>query len=120
MLSAHRAAVRRQSAPRPLPSVECNSLAPVKRIVASSDAVTGTILSCIRTELEAGQLVLLTREPWLHLQYGVVSLKGLPRTQVAERFLDYVMEAERETVREEEELTARFALGRRKLRTTRS
>ncbi len=113
MLAAHRTASRRTPSPRPFPAIECNALAPVKRIVASSDAITATMLSCIRNELEAGQFVLLTREPWMHLHYGIVSLKGLPRTQAAERFLACVLDAERETAREEEFLTARYAPGRR-------
>lgn len=108
LLAAHRAAVQRGLAPRPFPSIQCNGLAPVKRILASSDAITGSILSCIATELEAGQFVLLGTEPWLHLQYGVVSLKGRPSTQAAERFRTLVLEAEREAAREEERLAARF------------
>jgi DNA-binding transcriptional LysR family regulator len=108
LLSAHRAASKRIATARPLPSIECNSLATVKRVVASSDAITGTILSCISAELESGQFVLLSQEPWLHLQYGVTSLKGMPRTTVAERFLEFVLEAEREAAAEEQRLIARF------------
>ncbi|NJD32472.1 MAG: LysR family transcriptional regulator [Gammaproteobacteria bacterium] len=123
MLAAHKAASQRVTSRRPFPSIECNSLEAVKRIVANSDAVTGMILSCIVDELEAGQLVLLGREPWMYLQYGVVSLKGMPRTQVADKLLDYVMDAERETTQEEQRLATRFAPGRavtRRIRVSKS
>jgi len=112
LLAAHRAATKRVMTAHPLPSIECNSLAAVKRIVATSDAITATIASCISAELESGQFVLLTREPWLHLHYGVTSLKGLPQTQVAQRFLEFALDAERETNAEEQRLIARFDPGR--------
>jgi DNA-binding transcriptional LysR family regulator len=112
MLAAHRAATKRSATARPFPAIECNSLAAVKRIVAASDAITATILSCIANELESGQFVLLTREPWLHLHYGVTTLKGVPRTQAAERFLGFVMDAERETSAEEQRLVGQFDPGR--------
>jgi len=117
LLSAHRTASKRIATARPLPSIECNSLATVKRVVANSNAITGTMLSCISSELESGRLVLLSQEPWLHLQYGVTSLKGVPRARVAERFLEFVLDAERETAREEQQLIAQYdakrARGRR-------
>ena len=119
LLAAHRAATKRSATARPFPAIECNSLAVVKRIAATSDAITATILSCISTELESGQFVLLAREPWLHLQYGVTSLKGLPRTQVAERFLGFVLDAEREASAEEQRLVARFDPGRPRRRRAR-
>lgn len=119
MLAAYRATTHRSTTTRPFPSIECNALAPVKRIVAGSDAITATILSCIATELSTGRLVLLAREPWMHLHYGVVSLKGLPRTQVAERFLEFVLDAERETTLEEQRLIARFDPGRARRRRAR-
>jgi DNA-binding transcriptional LysR family regulator len=108
LLSAHRAASKRTAIPRPLPSIECNSIATVKRVVTNSDAITGTILSCISSELESGRFVLLSQEPWLHLQYGVTSLKGVPRTGVAERFLEFVLDAERQACLEEQKLIAQF------------
>jgi DNA-binding transcriptional LysR family regulator len=112
LLSANRTATGRRPAPHPFPAVQCNGLAPVKRILASSDALTASILSCIATELETGQFVLLGTEPWLHLHYGIVSLKGRPWTQAAERFREFVLEAERAATREEARLAARFGPGR--------
>jgi len=108
LLSAHRAASKRIAVARPFPSIECISLATVKRVVADSDAITGTILSCISSELESGGFVLLTREPWLHLQYGVTSLKGLPLSRIAQRFLELTLDAERECAVDEQRLVAQF------------
>ena len=77
-------------------AIECNGLAPVKRIVAASDAVSASILPCIAEDLDSGRFVLLATEPWMHLQYGVVSLRGRPWTQTADTLRDLVLEAERE------------------------
>jgi len=111
-LAAHRDAARHGLAPRPFPSIQCSGLGPVKRILATSDAITGTILTCIATELESGQLVLLGTEPWLHLHYGIISLKGRPWTQAAETFREFVLEAEQAAAEEERRLVARFGAHR--------
>jgi DNA-binding transcriptional LysR family regulator len=110
-LSAHRAAMRQGAQPPPFPSIQCNSLAPITRIIATSDVVAASILSCIVRDLDSGELVLLGTEPWLHLQYGIVSLKGRPWTQAAERFREFVLEAEREAAVEERRLVERFGPG---------
>jgi DNA-binding transcriptional LysR family regulator len=114
LLLAHRAAAGALAVPRPFPSIECNGLAAVKRIVATSDAVSASILSCIATELESGVFVLLGTEPWMHLQYGTVSLRGRPWTQTAARLRGYVMEAERDASADEVRLSARYASSRRR------
>jgi DNA-binding transcriptional LysR family regulator len=108
MLAAHRAGAAAAKNALPFPSIQCTGLAPVKRILASSDAISASILSCVATELETGQLVLLGTAPWLHLHYGIVSLKGGPWTQLAEKFREYVLQAERQAAAEEERLLERF------------
>jgi hypothetical protein len=80
----------------------------LKRILANSDAVSASILSCISRELEDGSLVLLGTAPWMHLHYGIVSLKGRPWTQAAGRFVEFVREAERDTAQDEQRLARRF------------
>lgn len=109
MLLAHRVAAGKLPVPRPFPAIECNGLAAVKRIVATSDVVSASILSCIATELESGKFVLLGTEPWMHLHYGIVSLRGRPWTQIAARLRGYVIAAEREASVDEVQLSARFA-----------
>jgi len=111
MLAAHRANAQRARSALPFPSIQCQGLAPVKRILATSDAVSGSLLSCIATELATGQFVLLGTEPWLHLHYGIVSLKGRPWTQAAEKFREFVLQAEREAAAEESRLLEQFASG---------
>jgi DNA-binding transcriptional LysR family regulator len=103
-LAAHRESTARVASPRTFPAIECNGLAPVKRIVACSDVVTASILPSIATELETGQLVLLGTEPWMHLRYGLVSLRGRPWTQAAEKLRDFVLEAELEATQLERRL----------------
>jgi len=114
LLAAHRASASRLRQARPFPAIQCNGLAAVKQILANSDAVSGTILSCIATELEGGQLVLLGTAPWLHVRYGIVSLKGRPWTQAAAQFREYVLEAERSAATQEERLVQRFQPGPRR------
>jgi DNA-binding transcriptional LysR family regulator len=95
MLAAQREAVARQEMPHPFPAIECNGLEPLKRMVVTSDLVTATILPCIAEELEQGTLQLLGTESWMHLQYGIISLRGRPWTQAAETMRDLVLESER-------------------------
>ncbi len=112
MLAAQRAALRRAAVRRPFPSIECNALAPAKRIVATSDAIGASILSCIAGELGSGQVVLIGHEPWMHLQYGIVRLRGHPLTQVSALFREFVLDAEAATAREESRLDRKFGRGR--------
>jgi DNA-binding transcriptional LysR family regulator len=117
MLAAHRAGAAARKSALPFPAIQCTGLAPVKRILTGSDAISASILSCVATELELGKLVLLGTAPWLYLQYGVVSLRGRPWTQAAERFREYVLQAERRAAAEEERLLERFRPGARARRT---
>jgi DNA-binding transcriptional LysR family regulator len=110
-LAAHRASIAGEAMPRAFPAIECNGLAPVKRIVACSDAVSASILPSIATELDSGQFVLLGTEPWLHLQYGVVSLRGRPWTQAAEKLRELALQAEQEATRLEQQLLERHSPG---------
>lgn len=107
MLAEQRAAAARREDVRPFPLIQCNGLASVRSILHASDAVSASILSCIARELEAGDFVILGTEPWLHLNYGVVRLKGRPLTHHAQAFLDLVLEAEQNVAREERLLAAR-------------
>jgi hypothetical protein len=108
LIAAHRASAPRLRDARPFPAIHCNGLAPVKQMLATSDAVSATILSCIAAELERGQFVLLGTAPWLHLHYGIVSLKGRPWTQAAEALREFVLLAERQAAAEELRLLERF------------
>jgi len=113
LLAAHREISSRSSTPRPFPAIECNGLAPAKRIVASSDAVSASILPCIAEELDSGRFVLLATEPWLYLHYGVVSLRDRPWTHTADTLRSFVLEAESDVTELERRLQRDHASGSR-------
>ena len=120
MLAAHREGSSRLPSARPFPAIVCNGLAPVKRIVAASDVVSASILPCIAEDLDSGRFRLLATEPWMHLQYGVVSLRGRPWTQTSETLRHFVLEAEDEATRLEQRLRETYGpeSGRRQTRRT--
>jgi DNA-binding transcriptional LysR family regulator len=95
---------------RPLPSIECASLAIVKRIVLESDAITAMPLSWLEVELDSGALVLLRSEPWLHTNYGFVQRKGAVLSQQAAAFKTLLLEEESALERREKVLRKRYKL----------
>jgi DNA-binding transcriptional LysR family regulator len=119
VLEPMREAQRRSPDPaavtRVFPALECNALSAIKQIVLGSDAIMAATLGGIEAELERGELALLGSEPWLHLRYGIVRLKGHPLSTAAGRFREYVVEAERALALDEERLLARWRpkVGRR-------
>ena len=98
---------------RPFPAIEIASLAAVKRLLANSDAIAPVTLPCVAAELERGELVSLTTEPWISTAYGIVTLKGHARSAAATRFCEYLREAEAAILAEESRLIARHAPGAR-------
>jgi DNA-binding transcriptional LysR family regulator len=106
MLQARRKFAGRMAAPQAFPSLECNVVAAVKRIVESSDAVTALTLSCCAAELEQQRFALLGTKPWLSSRYGIVSLKGHPMSSAALRFREFVVQAEAEIVPLEDKVLA--------------
>ncbi|MBP7608126.1 MAG: LysR family transcriptional regulator [Steroidobacteraceae bacterium] len=119
MLLAHREVSSRLPVARPFPAISCNGLAPVKRLVAASNVVTASILPCIADELDGGRFVLLATEPWMHLRYGLVSLRGRPWTQTAETLRKLVFDAERDATQLERRLL-RIHAPRRRARSARA
>ncbi len=112
LLAAQRKSSDPVAAQRAFPSLQCDATAAIKRVVAGSDAIMAATLSSITDELDRGQLAILSGEPWLSANYGLVKLKGHPLTYASEAFREFVLEAERETVLEEERLFARWKPGR--------
>jgi DNA-binding transcriptional LysR family regulator len=109
LLAAHREGSARQPVARPLPAIQCNGLSAVKRIVATSNAISASILPCIDDELESGRFVLLGTEPWMFLQYGIASLVGRPWTQTAIKLREFVLQAEHEAIERTADLVVRHA-----------
>lgn len=112
MRQAQRRALDAGSLPRAFPAAECGTQGVATQIVRSSDAIMAAALPSVARELERRELVVLGSEPWLHLQYGIVKLKGRPMSTEAEQLLACVLEAERATTLEEERLIARWAPNR--------
>jgi DNA-binding transcriptional LysR family regulator len=95
---------------RPFPAIELTSLAAVKRLLATSDAIAPLTLPCVAEEIERGTLVALGTESWANSSYGLVSLKAHAPSAAASRFRECLREAEAVLVREEALLLARRAL----------
>ncbi len=120
LLAAHREGSSQLAATRPFPAVECNGLSPVKRLLTASNIVTATILPCIAEELDAGRVVLLATAPWLYLQFGLVSVRGRPWTQAAEKLREFVFDAEHDATQLERRLLKDHAPGKRPKSAVRS
>jgi len=109
LLAAQHAAISAFSPGHVFPAIECSDLSTVKRILENSNAITAVPLSSVADELERGRFVALCTAPWLHLNFGVVSLKARPLTQAAEKFRALVLDVEREVAGDDEQLVARWA-----------
>jgi len=108
MLSAKTKSADAATFARPFPSIECNVVSAVKRVVEGSDALTALTVSCMATELQGGSLRLIGSEPWMTVHYGVVSLKDRPMSSAAARLREFVLAAEAAVTLEEEKLLARW------------
>jgi DNA-binding transcriptional LysR family regulator len=109
LLAAQRRAPDASARTRAFPSIQCNALASVLRIVESSDAVTALSLSVMRHELRERRLALLGTAPWLSLRYGLVRLRRRPLTRAAQVFVERVLATEADAVAEERALRTEFA-----------
>lgn len=103
MLAARRSVGDRQPG-RPFPAIECASLAAAKQIIGGSDGIAGLTLPMIAEDIARGSLVVLGTAPWVFTQYGVVTLKGAPRSAACSRLIRCLEEAEGELAREEARL----------------
>jgi len=109
MLSAKTKSADAASVARPFPSIECNVVSAVKRVVEGSDTLTALTLSCMATELHDRRLTLIGSETWMSVHYGVVSLKDRPMSSAAARLHQFVLDAEAAVTLEEEGLLARWS-----------
>jgi len=118
MLSAKTKSADGANLARPFPTIECNVVSAVKRVVEGSDAITALTLSCMATELQEQRLTLIGSEPWMSVHYGVVSLKDRPTSSAAARLREFVVAAEAAVTLEEEKLLARWRSDRSGRRRT--
>lgn len=92
------------------PALLCSDFSLVKQIVAASDMVVAVSLPCVARELERNELVVLGAEPWMQLNYGIVTLRSRPQLNVAAmEFRAFLAEAEQAILDEEATLIARWA-----------
>lgn len=108
MLAARTKSADAASVTRPFPSIECNVVSTVKRVVEGSDALTALTLSCIAAELHNRRLTLIGSEPWMSVHYGVVRLKDRPLSSAAVRLREFVVDAEAAVTLEEIQLLANW------------
>lgn len=83
-----------QQAGRPFPALENATLGAAKAIVRRSDAITVLPLAAAADELEQGSLIVLGREPWMSLQYGIVTLKDSAPSAAAARLQECILAEE--------------------------
>jgi DNA-binding transcriptional LysR family regulator len=108
LLAAQRKSPDPVASRRIFPSLQCDAMSAIKRIVAGSDAIMAAPLTSISAELEGGILTVLGGESGLTAHYGLVKLRGHPLSHASEVFRGFVIEAERETIAEEQRLLARW------------
>ncbi len=106
MLAARAHAVGGAATARAFPSIECNVMSVVKRVVEGSDCLTALTLSSMAPELQDKRLTLIGSEPWMSVRYGIVSLKGNPTSAAATRLREFIFDAEAAVRLEEKALLA--------------
>jgi DNA-binding transcriptional LysR family regulator len=92
-----------------LPAVQVDDITTCRLMVETSDIISAAPLSMIATELAAGTLVALPfAAPWLHLDYGFITLEGRSLPPAALAFMEAFRERDAEFAVYEAELKARF------------
>ncbi len=94
------------------PALLCTDHSVIKHAVQTSNAIMVSSLTCVSRELESGELVVLGNEPWMQLNYGLVTLdKRLTMDTTLQDFRARLIEAEKAVLEEEQRLTARWVTG---------
>lgn len=111
LLSSGRAAGRIDPESRNfLPAITVDSLSAARRIAQGCDALLPIALSCIQSELESGDLVVLDfMAPWMRNQYGFVSKKDRTHSPAASEFMARVRAVETAMLELENRLFATHA-----------
>lgn len=91
------------------PALLCSDFSLVKRVVSATNLVLATSLPCVAQELERNEMTVLGAEPWMQLNYGIVTLKGAaPLNMAAAEFSAFLGTAEQAVLAEEQGLIARW------------
>lgn len=97
-----------ESERNPIPAIECSSVSIAKRLIRETDMVGAMPLSSATSEIERGELMPLSAEPWMHLNYGIVYLKDKPLNQNAKAFIKVLKDMQKNLEKQEEQLNKRF------------
>ena len=90
-----------------LPAITVDSLAAARKIAYGCDALLPIALSCIETELQAGDFLILDfMAPWMRNQYGFVSKKDRTHSPAATELMNKVREQEESALELESRLFA--------------
>lgn len=85
---------RVQWAGHPFPALENATSSAAKAIARRSDAIVVLPLAAAADELEQGSLIVLGREPWMSLQYGLVTPKGSALSAAAAQLQECLLQQE--------------------------
>lgn len=91
-----------------LPGFECASISLAKQIILKTDAFVALQLSSIEKELKSGEFVILSSEPWLHLNYGYIQRKGSMVSHHLQEFKRLLLQAEHEQAQIEKRLSKKY------------
>lgn len=91
-----------------LPGFECASISIAKQVLLRTDAFLAMQLSTIEKELKCGELVILTTEPWLHLNYGFIQRKESEVGQHLQDFKRLLLQAEQKQTQLEKQLSKKY------------
>jgi len=77
--------------PRPLPAVECESYAMLKRLVLSSDCISAALVQTLAEELDDGSLVVLPMDaPQLATHAGIIRLSDRTPSALAAEVISHI------------------------------
>lgn len=103
--------------PRPFPSVICNSMTVLRRLMLGSDAVASATPSAVRELVESGAVEPLMAPAWLRSTFGVARLRSRRTSEPGQAFLAALREAHARRAIEDAALIARWfdpSTGRRR------
>ena len=95
------------------PALTCSDFSMARQVVTGSDAIMVGSLGCVAEQLERNEFAVLGTEPWMQMNYGVVTLKaGQPMSNAMLMFREYLNQAEQAITEEEKSLIAKWVPAR--------
>ncbi|MBI5583974.1 MAG: LysR family transcriptional regulator [Deltaproteobacteria bacterium] len=98
-----------ESSLRPQVAVITDNLDVIREVVSGTDILGLFTLSQVETELEKGKLVVIPyTAPWLHSQYGLITLKRHNGSPDEETFIRLALEVDEDIKRKEKDLAKKY------------